>query len=192
MEFSSMFISPAYAQAAGGGGGSDFLIQLLPLVLIFVVFYFLIIRPQQKKAKEHKAMIDALKRGDRIVTGGGLIGTVQRVVDDREAVIEIADGVRVRILRAMVVEITAKPGASGGDEKAEKAEKTEKKAPSGPTYWQILGVPENAGQAEVDAAASAKAGDPAAAEAIDTLKDPVKRKLYARLGHDEFVATLKD
>ena len=184
-----MFISPAYAQAAGGGGGSDFLVQLLPLVLIFVVFYLLIIRPQQKKAKEHKAMIDALKRGDRVVTGGGLIGTVQRVVDDREAVIEIADGVRVRILRAMVVEITAKPGASASEEKPEKAEK---KVPSGPTYWQILGVPENAGQAEVDTAAAAKADDPTAAEAIDTLKDPVKRKLYARLGHDEFVATLKD
>ena len=59
-----MFISPAYAQAAGGGGGSDFIIQLLPLVLIFVVFYFLIIRPQQKKVKDHKAMVEALKRGE--------------------------------------------------------------------------------------------------------------------------------
>jgi preprotein translocase subunit YajC len=192
MEFASMFISPAYAQAAGGGGGSDFLIQLLPLVLIFVVFYFLIIRPQQKKVKDHKAMIDALKRGDRIVTSGGIIGTVQRVVDDREAVIEIADGVRVRIIRSMVADIIAKTATSHGEDKADKAEKAEKKAPSGPTYWQILGVPENAGQAEVDTAAAAKADDAAAAEAIDTLKDPVKRKLYSRLGHDEFVATLKD
>ena len=185
-----MFISPAYAQAAGGGGGSDFFIQLLPLVLIFVVFYFLIIRPQQKKVKEHKAMIDALKRGDRIVTSGGMIGTVQRVVNEREAVVEIADGVRVRIIRSMVAEILAKSEAAGADDKPEKAEK--KAAPSGPTYWQILGVPENAGQAEVDAAIEGKTSDPAAAEAIDTLKDPVKRKLYARLGHDEFVATLKD
>jgi preprotein translocase subunit YajC len=185
-----MFISPAYAQAAGGGGGSDFLIQLLPLVLIFVVFYFLIIRPQQKKVKEHKAMIDAMKRGDRIVTSGGMIGTVQRVVNDREAVIEISDGVRVRIIRSMVAEIMAKTEAAGQDEKSEKAEK--KAAPSGPTYWQILGVPENAGQAEVDAAIEGKSSDPSAAEAIDTLKDPVKRKLYSRLGHDEFVATLKD
>jgi len=176
--------------ACGGGGGSDFLIQLLPLVLIFVVFYFLIIRPQQKKVKEHKAMIDAMKRGDRIVTSGGMIGTVQRVVNDREAVIEISDGVRVRIIRSMVAEIMAKTEAAGPDEKSEKAEK--KAAPSGPTYWQILGVPENAGQAEVDAAIEGKSSDPSAAEAIDTLKDPVKRKLYARLGHDEFVATLKD
>jgi preprotein translocase subunit YajC len=187
-----MFISPAYAQAAGGGGGSDFLVQLAPLVLIFIVFYFLIIRPQQKKVKDHKAMIDALKRGDRVVTTGGLIGTIQRVVSDREAVLEIADGVRVRIVRAMIAEITAKTEAAGPDDKSDKSEKAEKKASSGPTYWQILGVPENAGQAEVDAAIPGKSGDPAAADAIDTLKDPVKRKLYARLGHDEFLATLKD
>lgn len=185
-----MFISPAYAQAAGGDGGS-FFIQLLPLVLIFVVFYFLIIRPQSKKVKEHKAMVDALKRGDRIVTSGGIIGTVQRVVSDREAVLEIADGVRVRIMRQMVAEVMAKtePVGSSSDDKAEKAEK---KAVSGPTYWEILGVPEGAGQAEVDAAAEKKAGDAVAADAIDTLKDPIKRKLYARLGHDEYVATIKD
>ncbi|MCA3247822.1 MAG: preprotein translocase subunit YajC [Azospirillum sp.] len=186
-----MFISPAYAQTAGGDGG-NFFIQLLPLVLIFVVFYFLIIRPQSKKVKEHKAMVEALKRGDRVVTSGGLIGTIQRVVSDREAVLEIADGVRVRIVRQMIAEVMAKTepvAASANDEKADKAEK---KAPSGPTYWEILGVPEGAGQAEVDAAAEKKAGDAAAAEAIDTLKDPVKRKLYARLGHDEYVATIKD
>ncbi|MBN9496990.1 MAG: preprotein translocase subunit YajC [Alphaproteobacteria bacterium] len=183
-----MFISPAYAQAAGGGGGSDFIIQLLPLVLIFVVFYFLIIRPQQKKVKDHKAMVEALKRGDRVVTTGGLIGTIQRVVSDREAVLEIADGVRVRIIRSMIAEITAKTEPVAADDKPEKAEK---KAPSGPTYWEILGVPEGAGQAEVDTAAEKKAGDAAAAEAIETLKDPVKRKLYARLGHDEYVSAVK-
>ena len=184
-----MFISPAYAQAAGGGGGSDFIIQLLPLVLIFVVFYFLIIRPQQKKVKDHKAMVEALKRGDRVVTTGGLIGTIQRVVSDREAVLEVADGVRVRIVRSMIAEVTAKTEPVAGGE--DKHEKHEKKAASGPTYWEILGVPEGAGQAEVDAAAEKKAGDAAATEAIETLKDPVKRKLYARLGHDEFVATVK-
>lgn len=183
-----MFISPAYAQAAGGGG-SDFLVQLLPLVLIFVVFYFLIIRPQQKKAKEHKAMIDALKRGDRVVTTGGLIGTIQRIVSDREAVLEIGDGMRVRIMRAMISEVMAKTEPLAADDKAEK---TEKKAPVGPTYWSMLGVPEGAGQAEVDAAIDAKGGDPALAEAVDTLKDPIKRKLYSRLGHADYVATLKD
>jgi preprotein translocase subunit YajC len=185
-----MFISPAYAQSAGGDGGS-FFIQLLPLVLIFVVFYFLIIRPQSKKVKDHKAMVDAIKRGDRIVTSGGIIGTVQRVVSDREAVIEIADGVRVRIVRQMIAEVMAKtePVSSSADDKADKAEK---KAPSGPTYWETLGVPENAGQAEVDAAVESKRFVASASEAIETLKDPIKRKLYARLGHDEYVATIKD
>jgi preprotein translocase subunit YajC len=71
-----MLISTAYAQTAGAEGGSNMLIQLLPLVLIFVVFYFLIIRPQQKKVKDHTAMVDALRRGDRVVTTGGIIGTV--------------------------------------------------------------------------------------------------------------------
>lgn len=186
-----MFISPAYAQSAGGGGGDIFGL-LVPMALIFVVFYFLIIRPQSKKVKEHKAMVDALKRGDRVVTSGGLIGTIQRVVSDREAVLEVADGVRVRIVRQMIAEVMAKTepvGASAADDKPEKAEK---KAPSGPTYWETLGVPEGAGQAEVDAAIEKKAGDAAAAEAIDTLKDPIKRKLYARLGHDDYIATVKD
>jgi preprotein translocase subunit YajC len=165
---------------------------LAPMALIFVVFYFLIIRPQSKKVKEHKAMVDALKRGDRVVTSGGLIGTIQRVVSDREAVLEIADGVRVRIMRQMIAEVMAKTEPVGTTATEDKPEKAEKKPPSGPTYWEILGVPEGAGQAEVDAAIEKKAGDAAAAEAIDTLKDPVKRKLYARLGHDDYVATVKD
>ncbi len=183
-----MFISPAYAQAAGGGA-ADVLPQLMLMAAVFVVFYFLLIRPQQKKVKEHKAMIDALKRGDRVVTTGGLIGTIQRIVSDREAVLEIGDGVRVRIMRAMISEIMAKTEPLAADDKAEKSEK---KAPAGPTYWSMLGLPEGAGQAEVDAAIGAKGGDPALAEAVDTLKDPIRRKLYARLGHAEYVATLKD
>lgn len=186
-----MFISPAYAQSAGGGGGDIFGL-IVPMALIFVVFYFLIIRPQSKKVKEHKAMVDALKRGDRVVTSGGLIGTIQRVVSDREAVLEIADGVRVRIVRQMIAEVTAKTEPAGASAVDDKSDKAEKKAPSGPTYWETLGVPEGAGQAEVDAAIEKKAGDAAAQEAIDTLKDPIKRRLYARLGHDEYVATIKD
>ena len=184
-----MFISPAYAQTAGGGGAADVLPQLMLMGAVFVVFYFLLIRPQQKKVKEHKAMIDALKRGDRVVTSGGLIGTIQRIVSDREAVLDVGDGVRVRIMRAMISEIMAKTEPLAADDKAEKAEK---KTHEGPNYWQMLGVPEGAGQAEVDAAIGAKGGDAALAEAVDTLKDPVKRKLYSRLGHAEYVATLKD
>ena len=99
-----MLISPAYAQAAGGGGGFD-LMAILPLVLIFVVFYFLLIRPQQKRAKDHKAMIAAVRRGDTVVTGGGVIGRVTKVLDDNEVQVEIAEGVRVRVARSTLSEV---------------------------------------------------------------------------------------
>ncbi len=113
-----MFISPAYAQAAGGDG-SGFQ-ALLPLVLIFVVFYFLLIRPQQKKMKQHKEMLGAVRRGDKVVTGGGIIGTVTRVVDDHELSVEIAKGVRVKVQRGTISGIIAKTepvkGAAKGGE----------------------------------------------------------------------------
>ncbi len=103
-----MFISTAYAQAAGGApDGASMLMQFLPLILIFVVFYFLLIRPQQKKAKEHKAMLEALRRGDRIVTGGGIVGTVAKATDD-ELVVEIAENVRVRVMRGTVTAVLSK------------------------------------------------------------------------------------
>jgi len=102
-----MFVSPAWAQGAGGGG-LDGLGGLLPLVLIFVVFYFLLIRPQQKKAKEHREVLANLRRGDRIVTNGGLLGTITRVPNDTELLVEIADGVKVRVLRGMVAESLSK------------------------------------------------------------------------------------
>ena len=101
-------ISPAYAQVFGGSGGGFDLVQLAPLALIFVVFYFLIIRPQQKKAKDHKAMVEALRRGDKVVTSGGLIGTVAKVLNEREVSLEIADGVRVRAVRSMIAEVMAR------------------------------------------------------------------------------------
>ncbi|CAO3406665.1 preprotein translocase subunit YajC [Azospirillum largimobile] len=113
-----MFVSTAYAQtAAPAGGGGDMLVQFLPLILIFVVFYFLLIRPQQKKMKEHKAMLSAIRRGDRVVTGGGIIGVVTKVADD-ELTVEIAENVRVRCLRSTVNLVLAKTepaGKSGGD-----------------------------------------------------------------------------
>ena len=93
-----MFISPAYAQDAAGILGSA--TQFLPLVLIFGVFYFLLIRPQQTRQKEMKTMLAALRRGDRVVTGGGILGTVQRVKDGSDEIdVEIAAGVRVTVLR---------------------------------------------------------------------------------------------
>ena len=103
-----MYITPAYAQAGGAGGGGDMLVSLLPIVLIFVVFYFLLIRPQQKKVKQHKAMVEALRRGDRVVTSGGILGTVTKVVNDGEIEVEIAQGTRVRILRQSVTEVLSK------------------------------------------------------------------------------------
>lgn len=102
-----MLISPAWAQGAGGGGLGG-IEGLLPLVLIFVVFYFLLIRPQQKKAKQHREMIAALRRGDRIVTNGGLVGTISRIVNDGELMLEIADGVKVRVMRSMIAESLSK------------------------------------------------------------------------------------
>ena len=82
-----MLVSPAWAQS-GGGGGFGGMEQLLPLVLIFVVFYFLLIRPQQKKAKQHREMLGDLRRGDRIVTNGGLVGTITRVPNDAELIVD--------------------------------------------------------------------------------------------------------
>ena len=94
------------------------LVQLLPLILIFVVFYFLLFRPQQKAAKERKAMLEAIRRGDRVVTGGGIIGGVTRVGKDDELTVEIAEGVRVKVLRSTVSTVLAKtePAKSSKDD----------------------------------------------------------------------------
>src|SRR5262245_38956461 len=102
----SMFISPAYAQAAGGG--SDMLVSLLPFVLIFVIMYFLILRPQQRRVKQHQEMVKNVRRGDTIVTSGGMVGKVTKVIDDDHLEVEVADGVRVRQMRQMVSDVRAK------------------------------------------------------------------------------------
>jgi preprotein translocase subunit YajC len=125
-----MLISAAYAQGTGISGIFDnqgALIQFLPLVLIFVVFYFLLIRPQQRKAKDHKAMLDALRRGDRVVTGGGIIGTVARVENPEEVTVDIADGVRVRVLRSTISSVLAKPDPAAAREAAKQREETRAK-----------------------------------------------------------------
>ncbi|MGI9412046.1 MAG: preprotein translocase subunit YajC [Hyphomicrobiales bacterium] len=101
------FITPAFAQAGPGGGGS-FLVQLLPFLLIFVIIYFLIIRPQQKRQKQHQEMIANVRRGDTVVMAGGMVGKVTKVVDDGEAMVEIAEGVRIRVVKAMISEVRAK------------------------------------------------------------------------------------
>jgi len=93
------------------------LVSLLPLVLIFVVFYFLLIRPQQKKVKVHRAMVEALRRGDRVVTGGGIIGAVTKVLNDNEVQIEVAEGVRIRVVKHTIQEVLSKtePADKGGE-----------------------------------------------------------------------------
>jgi preprotein translocase subunit YajC len=102
------FITPAFAQGAAPAGGSDMLYQMAPFVLIFVIMYFLILRPQQKKVKDHQVMVKALRKGDTVVTSGGVVGKVTKVVDDHEVEIQIADNVRIRQMRSMVHEVRAK------------------------------------------------------------------------------------
>ncbi len=105
-----MFVTPAYAQDAGAAGG---LISIIPFILIFVIMYFLLIRPQQKKMKEHQAMVAALRRGDQVVTQGGVIGKVVKVKEDGEAEVEIAEGVKVRVLKATIANVISKTEPAG-------------------------------------------------------------------------------
>jgi len=102
-----MFVTPAYAQAAGGAAANP-IMQFAPLIAIFAIMYFLMIRPQQKKAKEHKAMIEAVRRGDQVVTAGGLLGKVTKVKDDGELEVELAEGVKVRVLKGTLANVVSK------------------------------------------------------------------------------------
>ncbi len=100
-----MFVTPAYAQAAGTGSA---IASFVPLILIFAIMYFLLIRPQQKKIKEHQKMVEGLRRGDQIVTQGGLIGKITKVKDDAEVEVELATGVKVRVVRATIAQVRSK------------------------------------------------------------------------------------
>ncbi len=100
-----MFVTPAYAQAAGGGSA---IASFIPLILIFAIMYFLLIRPQQKKLKEHQAMVEAVRRGDQVVTQGGIVGKVTKVIDDREVEVEIAKGVKVRVIKSTLSQVISK------------------------------------------------------------------------------------
>ena len=101
-----MFVTPAFAQGAPGAGGA--IASFIPLILIFAIMYFLLIRPQQKRVKEHQKMVEALRRGDQIVTQGGVIGKVSKVKEDGELEVEIAEGVRVRVVRSTVAQVLNK------------------------------------------------------------------------------------
>jgi preprotein translocase subunit YajC len=102
-----MFVTPAFAQTAAPGVGSA-LGSFIPLILIFFIMYFLLIRPQQKKLKEHRAMIEALRRGDQVVTGGGIVAKITKVQEDGMVEAEIAEGVRVKIMRSTITQVMSK------------------------------------------------------------------------------------
>lgn len=98
-----MLITPAFAQSSGLAEGAS---ALIPIILVMIIFYFLLIRPQQKRAKQHREMLAALRRGDKVVTNGGITGTIVKVVDDQDTVeVEIAKDVKVNVVRAMIAEI---------------------------------------------------------------------------------------
>jgi preprotein translocase subunit YajC len=98
-------ITPAFAQGAPATGGSDMILQFVPFILIFVIMWFLIIRPQQRRVKAHQEMIKNVRRGDTVVTSGGIVGRVTKVTDDPEIEVEIADGVKVKLMRGMISEV---------------------------------------------------------------------------------------
>ena len=104
-----MFITPAFAQGTPSAFGDGSLVtSLLPFVLIFVIMYFLILRPQQKRVKTHQEMVKNVRRGDTVITNGGLVGRVTKVIDDAEIEIELSDEVRVRQMRSMIADVRAK------------------------------------------------------------------------------------
>jgi len=115
-----MFVTPAFAQAAAPGA-ADYLTSLMPILLIIPIFYFLIIRPQQKRVKEQKNMLDAVRRGDTIVTSGGLVGKVVRVKDESSEVeVELAENVRVKVVRSMIADVRTKAEPVNDNKSAKK------------------------------------------------------------------------
>jgi preprotein translocase subunit YajC len=118
-----MFITPAFAQAAGGGaGGMDQLTSFLfPILLVLPIFYFLIIRPQNKRLKDHQDMVGAIRRGDTVVTAGGIIGKVTKVLDDKTITVEIADNVRIQVVRTTISEVRAKGEPAAANDGGPKA-----------------------------------------------------------------------
>ena len=101
-----MFVTPAYAQSAGGG--NPLFDLLIPITLVVIIFYFLVFRPQKNQAKQREAMLAAIRRNDNIVTNGGIVGKVSKVIDDNEVEVEIAKDTKVRILRSFITEVRTK------------------------------------------------------------------------------------
>jgi preprotein translocase subunit YajC len=112
-----MFASPAYAATGAGasGGAASFFMQIFPLVLIFIIFYFLLIRPQQRRIKDHQRMVADVKVRDTAITSGGLIGKVTRV-EDNEVELEIAQGVKVRVVKSMLSDVRPHGAKAANDQ----------------------------------------------------------------------------
>ncbi|MBL9098343.1 MAG: preprotein translocase subunit YajC [Alphaproteobacteria bacterium] len=122
-----MFISPAFAQsAAPAGGAGDFFIQLVPLFLIIAIMYFLVLRPQQQRVKAHQQMVSAVKRGDVVVTGGGIIGKVVKVLENDEVMVEIADEVRIRVVKTTIADVRSKSEPVASDAKSKNGDEDKK------------------------------------------------------------------
>jgi preprotein translocase subunit YajC len=126
-----MLITQAFAQDVATTttqsiGSTDMLFSVLPFIAIFAILYFLMIRPQQKRLREHQNLVSSLRRGDVVVTAGGLIGKIDRLVDENEAIIEIGEGVKVRVVRSLITDVRGKtePVRAANDENAEKNKKS--------------------------------------------------------------------
>ena len=103
-----LFITPALAQSGIAGASNDFLIQLMPILLMIVIFYFLLFRPQQQRQKDHKTKLSALRRGDTVVTAGGILGKVTKLIDDNTVEVEIASDTKVRVVRGTITDVVNK------------------------------------------------------------------------------------
>jgi preprotein translocase subunit YajC len=116
-----MFISTAYAQAAGAPSATEsLLVNILPIVMIVAIMYFLILRPQQQRLKAHQAMVGGLKRGDVVVTGGGIVGKVIKVMETEEILVEIAEDVRIKVIKSTVADVRSKTEPVASDSKSSK------------------------------------------------------------------------
>ncbi|MBV6632513.1 MAG: preprotein translocase subunit YajC [Alphaproteobacteria bacterium] len=125
-----MWISTAYAAGAGGapGSGDAFFMQMLLIGVLFLIFWLLVIRPSQKKMADHKSMVEAIRRGDKIVTAGGIIGTVTKVLDDDEVQVEIAENVRIKVVQTTIQLVLSKSEPAKGEKGKDAKEKADDKA----------------------------------------------------------------
>ncbi len=164
-----MLINPAYAQTAQAGGGDMFGI-FMPMILIFAIMYFLLIRPQQKKQKQHQAKLAAVKRGDKVVTGGGIYGTVRKVSDEGRLQVEIAKGIEVEVASSTLMDVVLKPDPQAAAQQA---------ASSGGFMGKLFGGGKKAEEPAPDKESKKTAKDKDSSEA-DTEKPPKKKKKKAK------------